>query len=127
MFCFKEGQQQQTQQGRGLCNTPLGPKGVSFGTDLEEAREDVKLKDRNVVVAGEVDGGLEGHGLQAGADGVHFVKALSKDFPGHYGPERQHICSFTQSKTKKDRKVLKRSSTPAQYPPVQLGRSHLMG
>lgn len=75
-----------------------------LGTDLEEAREDVKLEDRDVVVAGEVNGGLEGHGLQARTDGVHFVKALSKDFPGHYCPERQQICSLMQRETKTDHK-----------------------
>jgi hypothetical protein len=32
---------------------------------LEEPGEDVKLKDRDVVVAGEVDGRLESHGFQA--------------------------------------------------------------
>ena len=53
-------------------------------TDLEEAREDVKLKHGDVVVARKVDGGLEGHGLQPGADEMHFVKALSEDLPGHY-------------------------------------------
>lgn len=78
--------------------------GFLLGTDLEEAREDVKLEDRDVVVAGEVNGGLEGHGLQAGTDGVHFVKALSKDFPGHYCPERQHICSLMQREAQRDHK-----------------------
>lgn len=76
----------------------IGPKALKnrlwCGTDLEEAREDVKLEHRDVVVAGEVNGGLQGHGLQAGTDGMHFVKALSKDFPGHYCPERQHIWAF---------------------------------
>jgi len=32
--------------------------------------EDVKLKHRDVVVDGEVDGGLQGHGFQGGVDGV---------------------------------------------------------
>lgn len=36
--------------------------------NLEEPGEDVELKDGDVVVAGEVDGGLERHGLQARAD-----------------------------------------------------------
>ena len=34
--------------------------------------EDVKLKDRDVVVECEVDGGLERHGLQRGVNGVGF-------------------------------------------------------
>lgn len=91
-----------------------------LGTDLEEAREDVKLEDRDVVVAGEVDGGLEGHGLQAGTDGVHFVKALSEDFPGHYRPERQHkekvrgIIKKTGSHRNSEPRTLK------QYQPVHI-------
>lgn len=36
-----------------------------FCTNLKESGENVKLKNRNVVVAGEVNGGLQGHGLQA--------------------------------------------------------------
>ena len=55
-------------------------------TDLEETREDVELEHGDVVVAGQVDGGLEGHGLQPGADEVHFVKALAEHLPGHDGP-----------------------------------------
>lgn len=63
-------------------------------TNLEEACEDVKLKNGNVVVAGEVDGGFEGHGLQTGADGMHFVKALSEDFPWHYcSASKQNVQS----------------------------------
>lgn len=58
-------------------------------TDLEEACENVELKHRDVVVAGEVDGGFESHGLQAWADGMHFVKALSEYFPRHYCPARE--------------------------------------
>lgn len=53
---------------------------------LEKTCKNVKLKDWDVVVAGEVDGGFEGHGLQAWADGMHFVKALPKHFPWHYCP-----------------------------------------
>lgn len=39
-----------------------------------------------MVVACEVDGGLEGHGLQAQADGVELVEGLTKRSPWHYGP-----------------------------------------
>lgn len=53
---------------------------------LEKPGEDVKLKDRDVVVAGEVDGGLESHGLQAQADGVKLMEGLTKCPPWHYGP-----------------------------------------
>lgn len=62
-------------------------------TNLEEACENVELKHRNVVVAGEVNGGFEGHGLQARADGMHFMKALSEDFPWHYCPAREQTQS----------------------------------
>ena len=55
-------------------------------TDLEQACEDVELEHGDIVVAREVDGGLEGHGLQPGADEMHFVKALSEDLPWHYRP-----------------------------------------
>lgn len=61
-----------------------------FLTNLEQTCEDVELKHRDVIVAGKVDGGLEGHGLQARADGMQFVKALSEDFPWHYCPAREH-------------------------------------
>ena len=47
--------------------------------------EDVELKDRDVVVDGEVDGGLQSHGLQGGVDGVHFTQSLSKQPPGYNG------------------------------------------
>ena len=53
---------------------------------LEEPGEDVELKHRNVVVAGEVDGGLESHGLQPQADGMKLVEGLTKCPPWHYGP-----------------------------------------
>ena len=55
---------------------------------LEEPGEDVELEDGDVVVAGEVDGGLQGHGLQARADWVKLVKSLTKCPPGHDGPLR---------------------------------------
>lgn len=48
---------------------------------LEQPGEDVELKDRDVVVACQVDGGLEGHGLQAQADGVELVEGLTKRSP----------------------------------------------
>lgn len=55
---------------------------------LEQPGEDVKLKDRNIVVAGEIYGGLEGHGLQSRADGVKFVKRLTKRLPRHNSPKQ---------------------------------------
>lgn len=56
---------------------------------LEEPGEDVKLKDRDVVIAGEVDGGLQGHGFQTWADRVKLVESLAKGPPWHYGPARE--------------------------------------
>lgn len=53
---------------------------------LEQPGEDVELKDGDVVVTGEVDGGLESHGLQAQADRVKLVEGLTKRPPWHYGP-----------------------------------------
>lgn len=41
---------------------------------LKQPGEDVKLKDRDVVIASEVYGGLEGHGLQTGADGMKLME-----------------------------------------------------
>lgn len=57
-----------------------------FEPHLEEPGEDVELKHRDVVVAGEVDGGLESHGLQAQADGVKLMECLTKRPPWHNGP-----------------------------------------
>lgn len=56
------------------------------GADLEQSGEDVKLKDGDVVVAGQVDGGLEGHGLQTQADGVELMESLTERSPRHDGP-----------------------------------------
>lgn len=53
---------------------------------LEQPGEDVELEDRDVVVTGEVNGGLESHGLQAQTDGVKLMESLSKRPPWHYGP-----------------------------------------
>jgi len=50
---------------------------------LKEACEYVKLEVGNEVVAGQVNGGLQGHGLQAGDDGMYFVQLLSEDLPGN--------------------------------------------
>lgn len=58
-------------------------------TNLEEACEDVKLEHRNVVIAGEVNGGFESHSLQTAADGMYVMKALTEDFPWHYCPAKE--------------------------------------
>ena len=61
--------------------------------------EDVKLKVRDVVIAREVYGGLEGHGLQPRADAVHLVQSQSEHFPGNYSPltktSSPEICGVT--------------------------------
>lgn len=94
-----------------------------FGAYLKEASEDVKLEHRNVVVAGQVNGGLEGHGLQARADGMHFVKALSEDFPRHYCPERQkkhgHKCKD------KLRRQIHRLKNKLKWVMVHLNANHI--
>lgn len=76
-----------------------------FFTNLEEACENVELKHRNEVVACEVDGGFEGHGLQARADEMHFVKALSEDFPRHYRPATEQQVWSATAATRGDKKV----------------------
>ena len=45
------------------------------GPRLEQPREHVKLKVRDVVIAREVDSRLQGHGLQAGADRMNLVQS----------------------------------------------------
>ena len=39
-----------------------------------------------MVIDGEVDGGLEGHGLQGGVDGVGLVQRRAEHPPGDDGP-----------------------------------------
>lgn len=65
----------------------MGVCGGGLGGYLKETSENVELKHRDVVVASEVNRGFESHGLQPGADGVHFVKALPEHLPGYYCPE----------------------------------------
>ena len=55
----------------------------------------VVLKHRDVVIHGEVYGGLESHGLQGGVDRVAVMKGLPEKTPGDYSPVvcvRVHIC-----------------------------------
>lgn len=54
---------------------------------LKKTSKNVELEHGDVVVASEVDCGFESHGLQPGADGVHFLKALPEHLPGYYCPE----------------------------------------
>lgn len=55
-------------------------------TYLKESGEDVELKNRDVVVAGEVDGGFERHGFQTWTYGVELVESLTEHPPGDNGP-----------------------------------------
>lgn len=59
---------------------------MSWWTDLEQSGEDVKLKHGDVVVAGQVDGGLQGHGLQTQTDRVELMESLAEGSPRHDGP-----------------------------------------
>lgn len=63
-------------------------------THLEQPGEDVELKNGDVVVAGEVDGGFKRHGLQARADGVKLVQGLPEHLPRHDGPEIQRNSTY---------------------------------
>lgn len=66
---------------------------TSWGADLEQPGEDVKLKHRDVVVAGQVDGRLQGHGLQAQTDGVELMESLAEGSPRHDGPAQVRVGS----------------------------------
>ena len=57
--------------------------------------EDVKLKDGDVVVAGEVNGGLEGHGFQRRANGVSLVQGVAELLPRHNDPAKHTHCFKT--------------------------------
>lgn len=46
--------------------------------------EDVKLEGGDVVIAGEVDGGLESHGFEGSVDLMHLVQKLTKQLPRYY-------------------------------------------
>lgn len=68
---------------------------------LKKPGEDVELEHRDIVVAGEVYCGLEGHGLQARADWVKLMQRLAEDLPLDNGPaeSRKHttVSSHTGS------------------------------
>ena len=57
---------------------------------LEESGEHVKLKVGDVIIAREVNGRLERHGLQARADWVNLVQGESEHFP-------RNNCPFTET------------------------------
>ena len=48
--------------------------------------EDVKLKVGDIIVTGQVYGGLQGHRLQPRADRMDFVERQSEEFPRNYRP-----------------------------------------
>ena len=49
--------------------------------------KNVELKVGDEVVASEVDGRLQGHGFEAGSDGMDLAQGYSKNFPRNYRPE----------------------------------------
>ena len=56
--------------------------------------EDVKLEDRDVIIDSDVNGGLEGHGLQGGVDGVDLVQRRAEHPPGDDGPM---VCAYVHN------------------------------
>ncbi len=54
--------------------------------------EDVELEVGNVIVARQVDRRLQGHGFQAGTDGMRLVQRLSKDLPRNDRPANTTRC-----------------------------------
>ena len=86
----------QTQENRQAGRHPGGGrKKFSEATAKAIPAEDVKLKDRDVVIAGEVDGGLEGHGFQRRANGVSLVQGVAELLPRHDDPAKHTHCFKT--------------------------------
>ena len=56
-------------------------------------REHVELKIWDEIVACEVYGGLERHGLQACPDHVDGVEGVAEDFPRYDGPDTEEKIS----------------------------------
>ena len=54
--------------------------------DGNKPGEDVKLKVRDIIVTGQVYGGLQSHRLQPRTDGMDFVERQSEQFPGNNCP-----------------------------------------
>lgn len=62
---------------------------------LKQSCKDIKFKNRYIIIASQINSGLQSHGLQPRTDGVHFMKGLSKALPRNYCPgmewdERRH-------------------------------------
>ena len=53
--------------------------------------KDIKLEVWDEVVAGEVNGRLEGHGFESRSDGMDLAQSHSKNFPGNNRPEKKNI------------------------------------
>lgn len=58
--------------------------------------EDVKLKAGDVIVAGKVNGGFQGHGFQRRADLVNFDQRLPEMLPRHNCSARQTCARLKQ-------------------------------
>lgn len=86
----------------------LGISSLSWWPDLEQSGEDVKLEHRDVVVAGQVDGGLQGHGLQTQTDGVELMESLAEGSPRHDGPAGgSDVVEFLNQSRSSSRRFLK--------------------
>lgn len=60
---------------------------------LKQSREDIELEHWDVVIARQVNRGLQGHGFQPRADRVHLVQGLTETLPGNDSPgEKQASC-----------------------------------
>ena len=70
-------------------------KKISRAVAVAVPAEDVKLKDRDVVIAGEVDGGLQSHGLQRRANRVSLMQRIAELLPRHNDPAK-HIHSISR-------------------------------
>lgn len=55
---------------------------------LKQPCKNIKFKDRNIIIAGQINSGLQSHGLQPRTDGMHFMQGLSKALPRDYRPGR---------------------------------------
>lgn len=59
---------------------------------LKEPRKDVKLKHRNVVVAGEIYGGFKSHRLHSLLECIHSLQLLLKTIPLYDTPGTTNAC-----------------------------------
>lgn len=53
---------------------------------LKESCKDVKFKNWNIIIAGQINSGFQSHGFQPRTDGMYFMKGLSEALPRDYCP-----------------------------------------